>query len=83
MDNILVIAKGLEQTRFFFFLQESSYKLGYKIIYITAHYATYLYLKKRKIKVYLIKNKYKTLVKLEEREIINSFEYKARFFLKI
>lgn len=82
MDNILVIAKGLEQTRFFLRMQESSYKLGYKIIYITAHYATYLYLKKRKIKVYLIKNKYKTLVKLEESEIINSFEYKARFFSK-
>lgn len=63
-------------------MQESSYKLGYKIIYITAYYATYLYLKKRKIKVYLIKNKYKTLVKLEESEIINSFEYKARFFSK-
>ena len=50
MDNILVIAKGLEQTRFFLRMQESSYKLGHKIIYITAHYATYLYLKKKKNK---------------------------------
>ena len=82
MKKILVIAKGIEQVNFFMRMQESAEKLGYTIVYVTAHFATYRKLLKEHLIVYLIKKQRSIKIQLSDKEIINSFEYKARYFSK-